>query len=165
MKTFFENKGENYALEIIPLGEGYQVQLGEKTVEVRFARGADGQLTFILDGRKVETHVSVDGKRRWVSFGGQTWMLEKTSGVARGGGGGASSGRLLAPMPGQIRAVNVSEGDTVSKGQTLVVLEAMKMEIRIQAPSDGVVAKLAVEEGQTVEREELLAEVDEENDG
>ena len=88
-------------------------------------------------------------------------MLEKTSGVARGVGGRAASGRLLAPMPGQVRAVNVSVGDAVKKGDTLLVLEAMKMEIRIQAPMDGVVGRLAVIEGQAVEREELLAEVDE----
>ena len=160
MKTFFEHGGETFTLDLIPLGEGYQVQFGEQTVQVRFARGADGQVTFIMDGRKVETHVSADGKRRWVSFGGQTWMLEKSSGVARGGGGGIASGRLLAPMPGQVRAVNVAEGETVEQGQTLLVLEAMKMEIRIQSPMEGVVARLAVVEGQTVEREELLIEVD-----
>jgi len=68
---------------------------------------------------------------------------------------------LIAPMPGQVRAVNVAEGESVEKGQTLLVLEAMKMEIRIQAPMEGVVARLAVVEGQTVEREELLVEVDE----
>jgi biotin carboxyl carrier protein len=63
-------------------------------------------------------------------------------------------------MPGQVRAVNVSAGDAVEKGQTLLVLEAMKMEIRIQAPMDGVVGRLVVGEGDTVEREELLVEVD-----
>jgi len=57
--------------------------------------------------------------------------------------------------------VNVAEGDAVESGQTLLVLEAMKMEIRIQAPMDGVVARLAVGEGDTVEREEFLVEVDE----
>jgi 3-methylcrotonyl-CoA carboxylase alpha subunit len=117
MKSYFEHKGENFTLDLTPLGEGYQVNFGEKSAEVHFARGADGQVTFILDGRKIETHVSADGKRRWVSFGGETWMLEKTSGVARGAGGGIASGRLLAPMPGQVRAVNVSAGEAVEKGQ------------------------------------------------
>jgi acetyl/propionyl-CoA carboxylase alpha subunit len=165
MKSYFEHKGENFTLDLTPLGEGYQVNFGEKSAEVHFARGADGQVTFILDGRKIETHVSADGKRRWVSFGGETWMLEKTSGVARGAGGGIASGRLLAPMPGQVRAVNVSAGEAVEKGQTLLVLEAMKMEIRIQAPMDGVVGRLVVTEEQTVEREELLVEVDEGGSG
>ena len=64
-------------------------------------------------------------------------------------------------MPGQVRALNVSEGDAVTKGQTLLVLEAMKMEIRIHAPQDGVVKKLFVKQGQTVEREQILIEVEE----
>jgi biotin carboxyl carrier protein len=64
-------------------------------------------------------------------------------------------------MPGQVRALNVSEGDAVTKGQTLLVLEAMKMEIRVQAPRDGSVKKLFVKQGQTVEREQVLIEIDE----
>ena len=48
----------------------------------------------------------------------------------------------------------------MTKGQTLLVLEAMKMEIRIQAPRDGKVMKLFVEQGQTVEREQILIEID-----
>ena len=59
-------------------------------------------------------------------------------------------------MPGQVRAVNVSEGDAVTKGQTLLLLEAMKMEIRVQAPRDGMVVSVKVKQGQTVEREQLL---------
>ena len=67
----------------------------------------------------------------------------------------------MTRLPGTVRAVNVAESETVEQGQTLLVLEAMKMEIRIQSPIDGVVARLAVVEGQTVEREEVLVEVDE----
>jgi biotin carboxyl carrier protein len=63
-------------------------------------------------------------------------------------------------MPGQIRALNVSEGETVTKGQTLLVVEAMKMEIRVQAPFDGRVSSIAVKAGQTVEREQVLVKVD-----
>ena len=159
MKSYFEHNGEVFTLDVTPLAEGYQVQLGDRTATVHFARGADGQLTFILDGRKVEAHVSIDGKRRWVSFGGVTLVFEKTSGGRRAGAMGYSSGRLTAPMPGQVRTVNVAAGDAVTKGQTLLVLEAMKMEIRIQAPSDGVVERLAVEQGETVEREQVLVEI------
>ncbi len=64
-------------------------------------------------------------------------------------------------MPGQVRAVNVKEGDAVTKGQTLLLLEAMKMEIRVQSPRDGLVKKLYVQQGQTVEREQLLVEIGE----
>jgi len=53
----------------------------------------------------------------------------------------------------------VQAGEAVTKGQTLIVLEAMKMEIRVQAPRDGIVKKLFVKQGQTVEREQMLVEI------
>ena len=161
MKSHFSHKNETLTLDLHPLGEGYQIVFGEKTAEVHFVQGREGQLTFYLDGRKVDAYVSSDGKRRWVTLGGHTWVLEKTSGQVRGGSAGAGSGKLIAPMPGQVRAVHVAEGDSVEKGDTLLILEAMKMEIRIQSSTEGVVARLAVVEGQTVEREELLVEVEE----
>ncbi|PWH13091.1 MAG: hypothetical protein DDG60_11125 [Anaerolineae bacterium] len=62
-------------------------------------------------------------------------------------------------MPGQIRAVQVAEGETVTKGQTLVVVEAMKMELKIVAPFEGVVKTVKVRPGQAVEKDELLVEI------
>jgi biotin carboxyl carrier protein len=62
-------------------------------------------------------------------------------------------------MPGQVRAVNVSAGDHVTKGQVLVVLEAMKMEIRLQAPFDATVSSADANVGQTVEREQVLVKL------
>lgn len=64
-------------------------------------------------------------------------------------------------MPGQVRSVSVSVGDVVKKGQTLLTMEAMKMEIRIQALKDGRVTALHAAQGQTVEREQILIEVEE----
>ena len=74
-------------------------------------------------------------------------------------GGAASSGAVLAPMPGQVTAVAVREGDTVTKGQKLLTLEAMKMEHTLTAPFDGVVTRLPASVGAQVEHEALLAEV------
>ncbi|HZQ34978.1 MAG TPA: biotin/lipoyl-containing protein, partial [Dehalococcoidia bacterium] len=70
--------------------------------------------------------------------------------VAAGVSGGASSGRLTAPMPGVIVRLAVGEGQRVQAHQTLAVLEAMKIEHAIQAPADGVVAKVHVAEGSRV---------------
>ena len=59
-------------------------------------------------------------------------------------------------MPGQVRAVLVKEGESVEKGQTLALLEAIKMEIRVAAPHAGKVEKVLIEEGQVVERGQRL---------
>jgi biotin carboxyl carrier protein len=65
-------------------------------------------------------------------------------------------------MPAQVRLVQVSAGDLVEVGQTLMLLEAMKMEIRLQAPRRGRVSRILAQAGQTVERDQVLIEMGDE---
>ena len=71
-----------------------------------------------------------------------------------------AQGSLLAPMPGSVLRVDAAVGDTVTAGQPLIWLEAMKMEHTVTAPSDGVLAELNVEAGQQVDVGAVLARVD-----
>ena len=66
---------------------------------------------------------------------------------------------ITSPMPGNILAVNVAAGDTVKKGQVLMILEAMKMENEIMAPHDGKVTAVAVTKGAAVESGALLCTI------
>ena len=66
---------------------------------------------------------------------------------------------VKAPMPGTILDVKVNSGDTVSEGQVLMVLEAMKMENDIVAPKAGTVASVNVKKGDSVNRDDLLASI------
>lgn len=151
---------KEYTVAIEREGEGYRATVGGRTYRVEDLRAASGSVTFRLDGRPVVAHVVADGSRQWVAAAGQTAALASPSPAARRrGAGGASGDQLSAVMPGLIRSVPVADGQTVEKGQTLVVLEAMKMEIRVTAPHAGRVRKVLVREGQVVEREQLLVEV------
>jgi biotin carboxyl carrier protein len=67
------------------------------------------------------------------------------------------AGGCTAPMPGKVVKVLVAEGDPVSAGQTLLVLEAMKMEHTVRAPADGTLSRLAVSSGDQVDTGALLA--------
>jgi 3-methylcrotonyl-CoA carboxylase alpha subunit len=129
-------------------------------------RFSDGPITFLAD---LDTDVTYDqehyavivfeAKGVWATMQGQTWRFESArySGSARGP---ASSGDILSPMPGRIIAVEVVQGDTVTKGQKLLTLEAMKMEHSLTAPFDGVVAELKAETGAQVQVEALLVRVE-----
>jgi 3-methylcrotonyl-CoA carboxylase alpha subunit len=79
--------------------------------------------------------------------------------AATGKAGAASSGTILSPMPGRIIAVEVTEGQSVTKGQKLVTLEAMKMEHSLSAPFDGVVAELSALVGGQVSEGMILVVV------
>ncbi len=83
--------------------------------------------------------------------------LDRTDG---GTHGPASSGSIISPMPGKIIAVEVSTGQSVTKGQKLVTLEAMKMEHSLTAPFDGTVAELNAEPGGQVSEGTLLVRID-----
>ena len=100
----------------------------------------------------------VDPARAVVFADGQSFVFERQS---RGSGAAAAGdGAILAPMPGKVIAVDVAEGDTVTAGQRLMVLEAMKMEHALTAPFDGIVTELAASEGGQVQVEAVLAVVE-----
>jgi pyruvate carboxylase len=152
---------DNSVIDISPDGKGYSASLGDKIVAVEVLHSKDGLLDLLIDGQHVTAYVSLDGSKRWVTVNGHTVVLSRSADAPRSGHRHEHSGELAAPMPGLIRSVTVSEGDTVRKGQTLLTVEAMKMEIRIQSPKDGRVKALHVKQGQTVEREQILIEVEE----
>lgn len=72
----------------------------------------------------------------------------------------AGSEKIVSPMPGNILSVNVKVGDSVKKGQVLLILEAMKMENEIMAPKDGTITSVNVQKGSTVESGALLVTID-----
>ncbi|HLE92064.1 MAG TPA: biotin/lipoyl-containing protein [Anaerolineales bacterium] len=146
-------------LDISSNGKTFALTLDDKTIQAEILHAEIGKLDLLIDGQRVTAYVSSDNAKRWVTVNGQTFVLTKSSGARKGGHAHHAAGELTAPMPGQVRAVNVSEGDAVTKGQTLLVLEAMKMEIRVQALQNGLVKKLLVKQGQTVEREQMLIEI------
>ncbi len=152
------------ALDISSHGKSFTLKLEGQTIQAEVLQEESGKLDLLIDGKRVTAYVSSDNAKRWVTVHGQTFVLTKVSGTRPGGHGPRQAeGELVAPMPGQVRVVNVSEGEAVTKGQTLLVLEAMKMEIRIHAPRDGMVKKLFVSQGQTVEREQILVEIERED--
>ena len=171
MKTTFDTQ----VIEINPLDGSYIAMLNGEQIHVEIIRVDAGQgridirlspassVTSSASTRESVTksvYVSSDGAKRWVTIDGHTLMLTKTSGAKKGVRHDHAGG-MIAPMPGQVRSVVVGVGDAVKKGQTLLTLEAMKMEIRIQALKDGKVTALHVWQGQTVEREQILIEVEE----
>ena len=122
--------------------------------------------TFLLDGEPVEVtldpaQVAPDAPpaaTTLVMENGQTWQLAAWRKDAAHGAA-AGDGAILAPMPGKVIAVEVAEGQVVTKGQKLLTLEAMKMEHTLVAPFDGTVAELRAAPGSQVQVEALLVRI------
>ena len=80
--------------------------------------------------------------------------------IKRKAGANVEAGSMLSPMPGKILKVICKEGDNVKMGDTILVMEAMKMEHSIKASNDGVVAKVHFNEGDLVDGDVVLCQVD-----
>lgn len=156
-----------------------RLSAGERTLDVTLEEGAaslEGRMVPFSPRRSGSTLLAIEhggqvfpvravreGERVFVWTAGRTFefRIEPASGrgPARVRSLSAESG-LLSPMPGRIRRVLVAQGDAVSRGQVLLILEAMKMEHAIKSPRDGRLARLAYAEGDLVEAGVALAEIE-----
>jgi biotin carboxyl carrier protein len=111
----------------------------------------------LIDGRPYE--ITIDRNLHWIKSSRGINRLElrdRETVVARPA---SADGRIKAPIPGQIARVLVAVGDSVEVGQSLMILEAMKMENHVRAPRAGKVEQLNVAAGQTVTLHAMLAEI------
>lgn len=102
--------------------------------------------------------ISVNANSYNVKILNQLDILIKEMGFSVGSDKKAND--IKAPMPGIILSVNVVEGQEVKEGDTLLILEAMKMENAIGAPKDGIVKAVNVKSGGTIEKGELMIEIE-----
>ncbi|MGW4837798.1 ATP-binding protein [Streptomyces globisporus] len=118
---------------------------------------AADRVTVELDGAVGHFHRSGD----WLGRDGDTWHVQDHDPVeaSLSGAGRSGADTLAAPMPGTVTVVKVAVGDEVEAGQSLLVVEAMKMEHVISAPHAGTVTELDVSAGATVAMDQVLAVV------
>ena len=155
----------------------YRARLGDDVIqgEARSMLSGDTSWRVRLGDQELRVESAPDGLNvgdRWfgqywleaggrVLFdGGEAWLVEQARFAGGAGGGSASDGSLRAPMPGKIVAVPAKPGDTVTKGQPVIVLEAMKMEHALTAPFDGVVGEIGFAVGDQVTADAVLARVE-----
>jgi acetyl/propionyl-CoA carboxylase alpha subunit len=162
MKAVFAHREKRYLLEIRQNGKDYLVEAQGKSISARIKRSSPQEIGLEIHGTEQRVLWARQGRKIWLHFDGRSYYVEKQAGsVVASGLAGSGERTLRAPMPGQVRQVLVQEGQGVKAGETLVLLEAMKMEIRIQAPGDGKVARVAVKQGQSVEKDQVLVELEE----
>ena len=144
-----------------------EVRLGEATVRVEALVGGtlsisgaaieaeplgDGQWRAVVEGRAHRVFVAGTADAPWIWYDGNAYRpevvdVERPARVRQPD----TAGSLSAPMPATVRAIAVSTGDRVSRGDTLIVLEAMKMELPLKSPADGVIASVDCQVGDLVQ--------------
>jgi biotin carboxyl carrier protein len=173
-----EAGGRRWSVAVRRAGDGWIVAVNGRERHVRMA-SPDGRWSMLVGNRlsqgpdaasayaSYEIAVETSGPgERVVHVNGRPVAVQVPDARARFGRGRAPSssargaGSVSAPMPGRVVKVLVRVGETVSPGQGLIVVEAMKMENEVRAPRRGTVADVRVAEGQSVEAGTLLLTLD-----
>jgi geranyl-CoA carboxylase alpha subunit len=143
-------------LTIAATGREFDITIGETTQRVQVLSHHGVVVRYSLDDVQQSAHCLFDGEFLHLDLPGFAGVFEDQTLTASAKAAAAGDGRLLAPMDGRIVAVNAASGTRVEKGQTLVVLEAMKMQHQIKANVAGTVETVAVKEGDQVSGRALL---------
>jgi 3-methylcrotonyl-CoA carboxylase alpha subunit len=144
-------RGQHVPVSFGSIGEGaYAAIVDGEPVDFSLSRLGDDAYLLEVDGRKRRVHL-VSGEHDVTIFGdGESWhfgLIDPLAGEDEIAGGGD---RIVAPMPGLVKLLHATPGMAVAKGETLAVMEAMKMELTLSAPRDGTVAEVLVSQGEQV---------------
>jgi len=140
--------------------DAYTVEIGNSSHEVRLITFSNGEMTLIVDGHRRRVGLIYDGVCTWWSgYEGASWALRWIDPLPAGGGQALFEGSLRAPMPGNVIAIQVTDGQRVAAGDVLLIMEAMKMEHRIKAPYDGVVTGVHYAVGDFVQAGAVLLDL------
>ena len=160
----------NNAHEFILERKGQQVFLDEKELLFDLKVMKEGTFHLIINNKSIEVEVvdadpknkiyklMVNNKVFTVSLKDKLDDLLHQLGMDNSSA--TKVNNLKAPMPGLVLDIRVSEGEKINKGDTLIVLEAMKMENALKAESDATVKKINIKKGNTVEKNQVLIQLE-----
>jgi 3-methylcrotonyl-CoA carboxylase alpha subunit len=140
-------------------GAALRIRIGQDEIAAQFAPNAGCGGTLTIDGRRYP----IFGVRRkdsiLVAVGPASFEFKSPEDSSRRRARGLAAPEIVAPMPGKILNVLVKDGDLVSAGQPLIVIEAMKMETTLAAESAAVIKRVLVAAGQMVDHGAMLIEL------
>ena len=156
----------SHVVDVIEHEGRYRITVDDRQWDVDGRLTAQGIYSLIIDGVSHVADVDDHEGACVVEVGGETYTIrveEQTRYIIRtrgGAGGGAGAQTVKAPLPGKVTHVPVSPGDAVAAGQSLIVIEAMKMENELKAAAAGTVREVRVSAGQAVNAGDVLVVID-----
>ncbi len=158
MHHAFKLEEEQHSVELSRSAKAYRLHFNDQLFDIDLKDGIDGRAWLSLGERRIEVAIARHGDNVYVHIDGESYQLRYQHPLDRlaAAGGGSAEDSILAPMPGSVISVSVKAGETVKRGQILLVMESMKMETTIISPRDAVIASVTFESGQTFDRDAVL---------
>lgn len=162
MKHAFQIGEATYDVGLSRAKVGYRLHLDQEDhdieIPINLIPGEEGDWVLTTGNDVDHISLAVDGDDVFIHLDGETYqvsfqhVLERLAQLSDAAGADA----IRATMPGSIVSLDVAEGDHVKQGQTILIMESMKMETTIVAPRDGVVESLQLDVGQTFDKDAVL---------
>jgi len=156
---------KTYRVELQRVGQGWHCKLDGRELPLDVTSAQNGVLSLLLNGKSYEIKQETTGAETNIVVGHERFnvaLRDPRSFRSRRGSGASELGvkKITAPMPGKIVRLLAREGSAVQAGQSLIVIEAMKMQNELKAPKTGMLKRISVAEGAAVEAGQSLAEVE-----
>lgn len=143
-------------LQLSSVNNTFTVQLCDQTVCIEVIEKTDEQLTYFVDGIRRRVQYVLDGDQLYLDRDNGNVAIRNVTYAAPETADVVGDGKIRAPMDGAVINILVNKGDQVVKGQTLLVLEAMKIQQQIRSDVDGVVEDILGQQGQQVKKRQML---------
>lgn len=147
-------------------GNLLEVRVDGRIYEIDLMHNSEGTFSIIEGGHSIDIELITNSPKKYTAYTlYNTYNLEVIDAesmylINRGSVGlNIDENTICSPMPGKIVKVLVSEGDVIKKGETAVIISAMKMESEYKSPKDGIIRKVYVKEGETIDGDQILIEV------
>jgi len=157
-------RDHHYTIDGTGFAGDYQIRIDEQSFDVQSARLDQNRLNLTIDGQQQAFTVLHRAPWMQVASTDRLYQFVAEDPFAVETSDGQAQDQLIAPMPGKIVAIKAKIGDSVTTGQDLIVMEAMKMEHTLTAPRDGVVADVSAKAGDQVEEGTTLITLNPEDD-
>lgn len=161
---------DGHSVEIVPLrhqkGAGFSID--GRAYEIASLASDGARQSIEVDGQSYRVVVAEDGGRIFVHAFGRAWEVVPFEAGDGGAAGQGGADHVVAPMPGTVLTISAAEGDVVTEGDAVMVIESMKLETTIRAPRDGRIQSLPLSAGATFDKGTVLVRFDspaEEADG
>lgn len=156
---------QGYRVELERTASGWKCKIDGRELPLDVIAGEAGVLSLLLAGKSYAVKQENAGTETEVVVGQERFSVsvrDPRSFRSRHSVGTTAQGikKIIAPMPGKVVRLLVTEGSTVEAGQSVIVIEAMKMQNELKAPKSGVLKKIKIAEGAAVEAGQALAEVE-----
>lgn len=150
---------EQHQVALVRNAGGARLFFDGASHDVRLKMSIDDGLELLINGNRHVAYVVQHGELAYVHACGRAWTINLHDPVRDSGKQDQAGDYCIAPMPGTVAGIKVAVGDPVSDGQTLIVIESMKMQMNLNAERDGVVAEVCCALGETFERDAVLVKL------